>query len=129
MQAYHDRVLELLTRLGNHVRIMFRVSCVPSVEENPASRLNDYFRDELTSDKDPDSCYYLYQKEGMVYGLYQDGSWQFGMKVKTTVNFSFLSSNSDRLLSQDISNHNGVQLGLKGKKELKVLHTSARFPL
>ena len=82
-------MLELLTRLGNHVRIMFRVSCVPSVEENPASRLNDYFRDELTSDKDPDSCYYLYQKEGMVYGLYQDGSWQFGMKVKTAVNFVF----------------------------------------
>ena len=79
-------MLELLTRLGNHVRIMFRVSCVPSVQENPASRLNDYFRDELTSGKDPDSCYYLYEKEGMVYGLYQDGSWQFGMKVKIIVN-------------------------------------------
>ena len=43
-QAYNDRVFELLTRLGQHVRILFRVSCVPSVKENPASRLNDYFR-------------------------------------------------------------------------------------
>ena len=43
-QAYSDRVVELLTRLGNHVRILFRLSCVPSVQENPASRLNDYFR-------------------------------------------------------------------------------------
>jgi hypothetical protein len=80
-QAYNDRVLELLTRLGNHVRILFRLSCVPSVKENPTSRLNDYFRDELTSDKDPDSCYYIYEKSGMLYGLYSDGSWQFGLKV------------------------------------------------
>ena len=43
-QAYTDRVLDLLTRLGHHARILFRLSCVPSVKEDPASRLNDYFR-------------------------------------------------------------------------------------
>ena len=81
LQAYNDRVLELLTRLGNHVRILFRLSCVPSVKENPASRLNDYFRDELSSEKDPDSCYYLYERSAMLYGLFTEGSWQFGLKV------------------------------------------------
>lgn len=40
------------------------------------------FRDELLSDKDPDSCYYLYEKTGMLYGLYSEGCWQFGVKVR-----------------------------------------------
>ena len=80
-QAYSDRAMDLLSRLGNHVKILFRLSCVPSVKENPTSRLNDYFRDELTSEKSPGSCYYLYERRAMLYGLYTDGSWHFGVKV------------------------------------------------
>ena len=58
---------------------------VPSVKENPASRLNDYFRDELSSEKDPDSCYYLYERSALLYGLFIEGSWQFGLKVKSEI--------------------------------------------
>ena len=123
LQAYNDRVLELLTRLGNHVRILFRLSCVPSVKENPASRLNDYFRDELSSEKDPDSCYYLYERSALLYGLFTEGSWQFGLKVSWILRMRLL------LFVQDHSSHNGVHLGLQSRKELKVVHTPARYPL
>ena len=58
-----------------------RLSCVPSLKENPASRLNDYFRDELASERDLESTYYLYQNSGLLFGHYTDGSWQFGLKV------------------------------------------------
>ena len=56
------------------------------MKENPASRLNDYFRDELSSEKDPDSCYYLYERSALLYGLFIEGSWQFGLKVKSEMN-------------------------------------------
>ena len=38
-------------------------------------------RDELTSERDIDSTYYLYEKGGMLYGHYEEGTWQFGLKV------------------------------------------------
>ena len=116
-------MLDLLTRLGNHVKILFRLSCVPSVKENPASRLNDYFRDELTSEKDPDSCYYLYERSALLYGLFTEGSWQFGLKVGWILQMKLV------LFVQDHSSHNGVHLGLQSRKELKVVHNPARYPL
>ena len=81
-----------------------RLSCAPTLKENPASRLNDYFRlikdstekvktqlpapdglftrDELTSERDVESSYYLYQRSGMLWGQYTEGTWHFGLKVR-----------------------------------------------
>merc|ERR1719270_3046810 len=108
-QAYNDRVMELLARLGNHIKIIFRLSCVPTIRENPASRLNDYFRDELTSERDIESTYYLYERAAMLYGHYSDGSWQFGLK--------------------DLSNCNGVKLSLSGQGLQTIVHKPITFPL
>ena len=78
-----------------------RLSCAPTLKENPASRLNDYFRlikdstyqslnpisdelftrDELTSERDVESSYYLYERSGMLWGQYTEGTWHFGLKV------------------------------------------------
>ena len=112
-QAYNDRVLELLTRLGNHVRILFRLSCVPSVKENPASRLNDYFRDELSSEKDPDSCYYLYEKSAMLYGLFIEGSWQFGLKVGWILQIKLLLFFAGPLITQWSPSWSSIPEGAK----------------
>ena len=109
-QAYNDRVVELLSRLGNHVKIIFRLSCVQTLQENRASRLNDYFRlfnielnkeywladsrDEMTSERDIESSYYLYERSGLLYGQFYDGNWQFGVKLQlnNSLRFEVLAS-------------------------------------
>ena len=40
-------------------------------------------RDELTSERDIESTYYLYEKGGMLFGHYTEGTWYFGLKVDT----------------------------------------------
>ena len=71
------------------------MSCVPTLKENPASRLNDYFRDELTSERDLESTYYLYQNSGLLFGHYTDGTWQFGLKVTGSAYVTNLESFND----------------------------------
>ena len=66
-------------------------------------------RDELTSERDIDSTYYLYEKGGMLYGHCKEGTWCFGLK--------------------DQSRNNGVKLSLTGQGELGVIHKPARTPL
>ena len=41
------------------------------------------FRDELTSERDIESTYYLYERGGLLFGHYTDGSWHFGLKVRS----------------------------------------------
>ena len=57
----------------------FRASGVPSLQNDQASRLSDYIRDELM---DESNTYYLYEKSALLYGFCQsDGNWNFGIKV------------------------------------------------
>ena len=42
-------------------------------------------RDELTSERDIESTYYLYEKGGMLFGHYTEGTWYFGLKVDTWI--------------------------------------------
>ncbi len=118
-QAYCDRVLDLLTRLGNNAEIIIRVapttqffallSHEDSDKKHPSqARLDNYFRDEIMNSKGRIRHYY-YEKEALVYGFYEEGQWQFGLK--------------------DRSKNNGYAIRMENLTDLYVNIAFANFPL
>jgi len=105
-QAYCDRVVELLTELGNHVRLLFRLSSVPTLSSKQPNRLEDYIRDEM---KSTELLYYLYERSCILYGFFKEGQWQFGVK--------------------DEGKRNGVRLELESMTTQKIVYKDAEFPL